>query len=290
MQITAIDHVQLAMPPGQEQPARDFYAGLLGFETVDKPPNLEKRGGCWFEGGPARVHLGVDQDFRPAKKAHVGLLVEGLAELCRKLKGAGVAVRRDEPLEGYDRVYIDDAFGNRLELMEKWETRRPGPVSVRPVPREDRLWPDRSWISGVLQERWGATTIVSRGRSLLADQLPALVAETEGERAGLLTYRLEHGQCEVVTIDALVPHREVGSALLAAARERALAEGCRRLWLTTTNDNLDALRFYQRRGLRLVAVHVGAVDVARQIKPAISLVGSFGIAVHDELELAMELP
>jgi catechol 2,3-dioxygenase-like lactoylglutathione lyase family enzyme len=164
VRITAIDHVQLAMPPGQEQAARDFYAGLLGFDVVEKPAHLQKRGGCWFERGPARVHLGVEPDFRPAKKAHVALLVEGLADLALKLEGAGVVVRTDEPLEGYDRVYVDDAFGNRLELMEKRETEGPGPVaagrvsgrlasvhpvsvepaSVRPLPREDRPEPDQS--------------------------------------------------------------------------------------------------------------------------------------------------
>jgi GNAT superfamily N-acetyltransferase len=133
------------------------------------------------------------------------------------------------------------------------------------------------------------TTVVSRGRSHQAGQLPALVAVADGERVGLATYCIEDGQCELVTIDALVPERGVGTALLGATKDVALAQRCRRLWLITTNDNLDALRFYQRRGFRLVAVHPEAVDRARDIKPSIPVVGSFGIPVRDELELAVEL-
>ena len=274
------------MPPGQEQMATDFYAGVLGLQRVAKPPNLEHRGGCWFEGGAARLHLGVEQDFRPAQKAHVALLVDGLAELTRTLTGAGVAVRSDEPLEGYDRVYVDDVFGNRVELLEQLRTKRPGPVVVRAARPADG-----AWISALFQERWGSTTIVSRGRSHDASQLEALVAEAgaRGERLGLATYCVEGGEFELVSIDALVVERGVGSALLAAAKEAAVREGCRRLWLITTNDNLDALRFYQRRGLRLAAVHRDAVDRAREIKPQIPAVGSFGIAIHDELELEVEL-
>lgn len=163
----------------------------------------------------------------------------------------------------------------------------PGPVSVRSVPAIGRAAADQSWIAGVLIERWGATTVVSRGRSHDAAQLPALVAEAGGERVGLATYCVEDDRCELVSLDALVPRLGVGSALLAAAKEVAEVEGCRRLWLITSNDNLDALRFYQRRGLRLVAVHPGAVDRAREIKPGIPETGLFGIALHDELELAM---
>jgi catechol 2,3-dioxygenase-like lactoylglutathione lyase family enzyme len=118
MQIMQIEHVQLAMPVGGEQLARRFYGGLLGIPEVMKPPNLAKRGGCWFERGNLKLHLGVEADFRPARKAHVALLVEDLTALRRKLSAADVAVKDDEPLQGYHRVYVDDPFGNRLELME----------------------------------------------------------------------------------------------------------------------------------------------------------------------------
>lgn len=118
MRVRAIDHVQLAMPAGGEAEALAFYGGLLGIPVVPKPAHLAARGGCWFEADGLRVHLGVDPEFRPARKAHPALLVEDLPALVARLSAAGVAVRRDEPLEGYDRVYVDDPFGNRIELME----------------------------------------------------------------------------------------------------------------------------------------------------------------------------
>lgn len=117
MGVRAIHHVQLAMPAGEEDAARAFYAGLLGLGEVPKPPHLAARGGCWFAADGVEVHLGVEADFRPARKAHLAILVEGLAALVQVLAGAAVEVV-DEPLEGYDRVYVSDPFGNRLELME----------------------------------------------------------------------------------------------------------------------------------------------------------------------------
>ena len=121
MQIVGIDHVQLAMPAGGEDIARDFYGGLLGIPEVHKPAALAQRGGVWFQSNGVRVHLGVEQDFRPARKAHPALLVRGLVELVRRLRDAGVEVVDDELLPGYDRVYVTDPFGNRLELMESNE-------------------------------------------------------------------------------------------------------------------------------------------------------------------------
>lgn len=118
MHVRAIDHVQLAMPAGREAEAVAFYAGHLGIPQVTKPAHLAVRGGCWFEAGALRLHLGVEPDFRPARKAHPALLVEDLPVLVARLRAAGIAVRTDEPLEGYDRVYVDDPFGNRIELME----------------------------------------------------------------------------------------------------------------------------------------------------------------------------
>jgi catechol 2,3-dioxygenase-like lactoylglutathione lyase family enzyme len=117
--VIGVDHVQLAMPAAAEEAAVAFYAGVLGLRRVEKPAHLRARGGCWFEGGTARVHLGVEADFRPARKAHPGLLVDDLAGLTAACEAGGVAVTRDEPLDGYDRVYVDDPFGNRLELMQR---------------------------------------------------------------------------------------------------------------------------------------------------------------------------
>lgn len=116
--VHGLDHVQLAMPAGEEARARAFYTGVLGLEEVSKPANLAKRGGAWFEGGALRLHLGVEADFRPAKKAHPALLVENLGAMTQHLQRAGVAVVTDEPLEGYGRIYVSDPFGNRIELLE----------------------------------------------------------------------------------------------------------------------------------------------------------------------------
>ncbi|MFT3728075.1 MAG: glyoxalase [Terricaulis sp.] len=116
--VIAIDHVQLAMPPGGEEEARRFYAGLLGVPEVPKPEHLAKRGGCWFELGAVRLHLGVEADFRPAKKAHPALIVDDLAAIKATLHAAGFATQPGDYLEGYDRVDVHDPFGNRIELMQ----------------------------------------------------------------------------------------------------------------------------------------------------------------------------
>ncbi|MGI8710822.1 MAG: VOC family protein [Acidimicrobiales bacterium] len=124
MTVDAIDHVQLAMPPGGEDDAVAFYAGLLGLAQVPKPPHLAARGGCWFEDGGLKIHLGVEADFRPARKAHPALRVSGLAGLLDALRASGVAIVDDEPLTGYERAYVADPFGNRIELLEPVEDRR----------------------------------------------------------------------------------------------------------------------------------------------------------------------
>jgi catechol 2,3-dioxygenase-like lactoylglutathione lyase family enzyme len=116
--IHGLDHVQLAMPSGEEDAARAFYAEILGLTEVPKPANLAKRGGVWFEGGSLRLHLGVEREFAPARKAHPALLVRNLPALRAHLEAAGVPVVTDEPLEGYDRIHVADPFGNRIELLE----------------------------------------------------------------------------------------------------------------------------------------------------------------------------
>src|SRR5712691_11278561 len=108
MHIEGIDHIQLAMPAGREDIARSFYSGILGIQEVSKPPDLAKRGGVWFENGRVKIHLGIDPDFRPARKAHPALLVQNLDALVRKLGDSGIAVIEAEPLPGYDHVYVAD--------------------------------------------------------------------------------------------------------------------------------------------------------------------------------------
>lgn len=120
--ISRLDHVQLAMPPGEEAVAESFYVGVLGFEVLAKPPVLAARGGRWFGTGAGesavQVHLGVEEDFRPARKAHPALVVEGLDELAEVVGRAGGSVRWDEDNPGVRRCYVEDPFGNRIELVD----------------------------------------------------------------------------------------------------------------------------------------------------------------------------
>jgi catechol 2,3-dioxygenase-like lactoylglutathione lyase family enzyme len=118
LSVVGIDHVQLAMPAGREDEARAFYSAVLGIPEAPKPPELARRGGAWFETGAVKVHLGVEADFRPARKAHPALVVRDLDVLVARLRAAGAPVVDDEPLPGYHRVFTADPFGNRLELME----------------------------------------------------------------------------------------------------------------------------------------------------------------------------
>ncbi len=138
-------------------------------------------------------------------------------------------------------------------------------------------------------EHWGAETVVAHGVVYHAPDLPGFVAERDGERVGLLTYRIDGDACEVVTIDSTQPGGGIGTALLDAVAATARDAGCARLWLITTNDNLHALRFYQRRGFALVAVHRNAVAAARRLKPQIPLLGLDGIPLRDEIELELPL-
>ncbi len=154
-------------------------------------------------------------------------------------------------------------------------------MKVRPA--EPR---DREWIEGLA----GAARVASCGRLWQIAELPGLVAERDGEPLGAATYRIEGGECELVTLDSDVEGAGAGSALIEAVAEIARAAGCSRLFLITTNDNLHALRFYQRRGLRLTALRPGAVDEARRtLKPEIPAVGRDRIPIRDELELELPL-
>jgi DNA-3-methyladenine glycosylase I len=158
------------------------------------------------------------------------------------------------------------------------------PFQIRPL-RND----DRAWVAKLLEREWGATRIVTRGRLYQADRLPGFVAVRDGRPCGLVAYRLGDGDCEIISLNSLLERIGVGSALIAAVREAAVAAGCRRLWLITTNDNLAALRFYQRRGFRLAALYPNALEASRRLKPEIPLVGHDGIPLRDELELELPL-
>lgn len=145
------------------------------------------------------------------------------------------------------------------------------------------------WLGELLAREWGSARIVSRGKGHNALALPGFVALWEEHPAGAITYEITGSECEVVTLNSVREGKGLGSALLAAVREAAVRAGCRRLWLVTTNDNVDALSFYQKRGFRLVAVHREAITAARKQKPGIPLIGRHGIEIRDEIELELLL-
>ena len=131
--------------------------------------------------------------------------------------------------------------------------------------------------------------IISKGKVYYPDQLPGFVAFQAGKRAGLATYNIEDSDCELVSIQSLLEGHGAGSALLDAVREAAKIAGCKRFWLITTNDNLRALGFYQKRGMSLVAVYRNAMEAARKLKPQIPMIGQNGIPLRDEIELETTL-
>jgi catechol 2,3-dioxygenase-like lactoylglutathione lyase family enzyme len=132
--VLGLDHVQLAIPRGAEDAARQFYAGILGLTELEKPPNLAKRGGVWFALGEQQLHLGVEDEFRPAQKAHPAILVQGIKVLCEILMSHGFGPVDDEPLSGFHRFYVTDPFGNRLEFLERLPGERVASTRDKPSP------------------------------------------------------------------------------------------------------------------------------------------------------------
>jgi ribosomal protein S18 acetylase RimI-like enzyme len=147
----------------------------------------------------------------------------------------------------------------------------------------------RAWAQKLLTEYWASCFSVSRGRIHRADLLPGYVALIEKEPMGLLTYHISGKECEITTLNSLREGAGIGTMLIDAAREAALKAGCTRLWLITTNDNLPAVRFYQKRGFELVAVHRGAIAESRKLKPEIPHIGLDGIPIRDEIEMEMRI-
>lgn len=157
-------------------------------------------------------------------------------------------------------------------------------VDVRPLTEDDR-----AWASQVEADSWGAPVVARLGELVDPTELPGFVALVDGERAGLATYAVRGDDCELVTIRSLREGEGIGRALLDAVRAAATAAGCRRLWLITTNNNLRALRIYQRWGMDIVALHRNAVAESRRLRPSIPERDADGIPMAHELELELEL-
>ncbi|MDA1002071.1 MAG: GNAT family N-acetyltransferase [Chloroflexi bacterium] len=224
--------------------------------------------------------------------------------LVRRTGGASI-VDHDEFLEHRERFAYPDALARRAadtaaELLALARERRapfdreshlapgaPGEHAMEIVPLDDR-WralARESWV-----ERWGSARVASRGQLHELGALPGFAAIEDGTLAGVATYRVADHECEVVTIESMREGISGGTQLLEAVVDAARAAGCRRAWLVTTNDNAAAIRFYQRRGWRLVALHRGAVDAARAtLKPEIPLLGDDDIPIRDELEFELTL-
>ncbi len=150
---------------------------------------------------------------------------------------------------------------------------------------------DRGWIQRWLVFQWGAEIVIARDTAFHPAELPGFIAETAGsdEPLGLITYHFDGDDCEIVTLDALREGIGIGSKLIKAVEQHARNVGCKRLVLVTTNDNIYSLRFYQKRGFRIVKINIGAADRARERKPEFPTIGYFGIPIHDEIEMEFRL-
>lgn len=158
------------------------------------------------------------------------------------------------------------------------------PIQIRPVGPADR-----EWVRRFTAEHWGSDKMITRGKVLYISQQEGFIAETGGEVVGFVSYCIKGRACEITSLDSLREGLGVGSRLIEQVSSAARAAGCARLFLVTTNDNLHALRFYQRRGFQLAALYPGAVNESRKLKPEIPLIGNDGIPLRDEIELEMKL-
>ena len=144
-------------------------------------------------------------------------------------------------------------------------------------------------ITQFLQKHWGGVEVISRGQVLIANELPGFIVIHNQAIIGLVTYRIEYDQCEIVTLNGLLMGKGIGSRLVDHVKTEALLHDCQRIWLITTNDNINAIRFYQKRGFEISAIHRDAIQQSRLLKPSIPLLGYHDIPIKDEIELEIVL-
>jgi GNAT superfamily N-acetyltransferase len=157
-------------------------------------------------------------------------------------------------------------------------------ISIRP-----KTAADRQWVRENTRSFWGSEMVVVHDNIFYPEELEGFIARQGSEQLGLVTYKIERRTCEIITLYVLVPAHGIGAKLIEAVKVRAQDEGCKRMRLTTTNDNTNALRFYQKNGFRLSALHPRAVERARKIKSEIPLIGEDGIPIRDEIDLELDL-
>ena len=144
---------------------------------------------------------------------------------------------------------------------------------------------DRTWVKSIFVNYWGGDFSVSRGKKFSAEELPGFIAETGIEKVGLITYNINNKECEITTLNSLLEKNGIGTALIERVKQAAREENCKCLWLITTNDNTQALRFYQKLEFTIKAIHVNAMAESRKLKPGIPLFGNDEIPIRDEIEL-----
>ncbi|HMM32559.1 MAG TPA: GNAT family N-acetyltransferase [Clostridia bacterium] len=147
----------------------------------------------------------------------------------------------------------------------------------------------RTEVNRILWEQWHCPPSVSRGKAIDTTSLPGFLCTENSEILSVVTYQFENGACEIVTLNNFLENRGIGTLLMKAVAEAAKAQGCDRLWLITTNDDRNAIRFYQKKGFALVAQHVNAIEESRKLKPSIPLVGMDGIPILHEPEFELRL-
>ena len=148
---------------------------------------------------------------------------------------------------------------------------------------------DRKWISQLIKEEWSSNRIVTRGRSHDIENLPGFIAIYKNEKVGLLTYNIENEECEIITLNSLIENIGIGTYLLRSLESFMQSKKVKRIWVITTNDNLDALRFYQKKGFRIKVLYINAIKDSRKLKPEIPLLGFYDIEIRDEIELEKKL-
>lgn len=204
---------------------------------------------------------------------------EKLDEVYQAMSGASV---RNWGEGIYIQLHTGVIYTYARNIHEDQRTRRV--LTIQPITVEDR-----EWVRQFMIEHWGGDMLASRGKLYRTDELAGFIAMYDSKRAGLITYNIEDESCEIITLDSIKPDLGIGTALIEVVKAAAQRLNCKRLWLITTNDNLHALGFYQKRGFVLVAIHRNAVEAARRVKPQIPLTGHEGIPIRDEIELEMIL-
>ena len=155
---------------------------------------------------------------------------------------------------------------------------------IRPIKNSDR-----EWIRKFIAKEWGAEKVVAHGKVYYPHNLPGFIAFKDEKYLGLVTYNIERKNLEIISMNATLPNKGIGTALLKAVEKIGRTLKCKKIWLITTNDNIDALRFYQKRGFSIVVIHRNALKISRKLKPEIPLIGNYGIPIRDEIELEFRL-